>query len=92
MQRRAPFLEFRTWKEHILSVFALELDSAGNAIHLAPNDTAPRVTYPGRAVRYHPTGGNGEWVRIEWGDAAPSSGWVRWKRDGHLVVRFFYFA
>src|SRR5690242_9097239 len=46
--RRTRFLQFRTWEEHVLSAFGLDVDSAENPIHTAPSDSAPSMPYPGK--------------------------------------------
>jgi hypothetical protein len=91
----APFLQFRTWEEHVLSVFSLEFDSRTNPVRTARGDSAPTIAYPGQEVIYRPEEINGEWVRVTW-EVGPTpqmySGWIRWKRGNFVVVRFHYFA
>jgi hypothetical protein len=87
---RRPFLQFRTWAEHVRSVFAVQFDSASNPIRVAPSDTASALPFPGKSTPYRPAETKGEWMRVRWGDRG--SGWIRWRRGARLQVRCFYFA
>jgi hypothetical protein len=89
-----PFLRFRTWEEHVLSVFALEFDPAVNPIRTQPRNRAPIIPFPGTSAVYHPAEVKGDWVRVAWGEDSNDSrtGWIRWRVGTRVVVDFFYFA
>ena len=96
----APFLKLQTWRQYLLSVFALDFDPEQNALRVAPDDRARTLAYPGKSFVYQPVEVKGEWVRVAYSKdpadvselrKAPS-GWIRWRRANRLVVSFFYTA
>ena len=87
---RMPFLEFRTWAEHVKSVSSVQFDSASNPIRTAPSDTASALPFPGKAAIYRPAEMKGDWMRVTWGESR--KGWIRWRRGARLQVRCFYFS
>lgn len=82
---------FRTWSEFLLEVHSVEtLDPESNPLRDTPNDTAPgtgsTAGLPLRALAIR-----GDWMRVEGADAKEvrlPTGWIRWRADGRLLVRF----
>jgi hypothetical protein len=88
----SPFLKFQTWPEHVLSVYALEFDTAKNPLRTKPNDHGPFISAPREQVVYRPAAIEGDWLRVTWGEGPGDlpTGWVRWKLGTRLLVDFFY--
>jgi hypothetical protein len=88
----APYLQFQTWEQHLLTVFAVGLDSTANPVYTAANAHSRRIRYPGRSTTYWPLEVRGDWLRVGWDGDRPGkrSGWIRWRRENLLIVELFY--
>lgn len=94
-----PVLKFQTWDAHVLSVFAVDFDKKANPLRDAPDGQPKKVTVPGD-VYFRPVETNGEWLKVRSESESrksksgrlESNGWIRWKLDGVLLIRFVYFA
>lgn len=93
-----PTMKFETWKEHVLHVFSINFNRDENPPLNAPNgqpidSKLYSPEFPISAVEV-----KGEWLRIKWGkntqprDKEPEfdTAWIRWKKDGMLLIRFEY--
>lgn len=91
-------LKFQTWEEHILKAFAVDFDSEENQVLETPGGKAKRLKLD-KAVSFHPVEMEGEWVKVRWnrtgGEKADDSGdvgWIRWRKEGVILIELFYFA
>jgi len=88
----APYLQFQTWQQHLLTGFAVDFDSTSNPLRAAPNDRANLVLGPGQHEVNWPLLVKGDWLKVGWGGERPGhqSGWIRWRRGNLLVAGLFY--
>ncbi|MEQ9570257.1 MAG: hypothetical protein RLN75_08725 [Longimicrobiales bacterium] len=84
-------VRFRPWAEFLLDVYSVEtLEPAGNPLRSAPAPDAPERG-PSADLPLRPLAIRGEWMRVEGADAREAglpTGWIRWWRDGRLLVSF----
>lgn len=86
------FLLFRTWEEHILSVFSVDFNEANNPLLEKPSENADRAYYD-KDEFYHPSQIKGEWLQVKWGsEGSWKYGWIKWKDGEKLLIELFYFA
>lgn len=93
IQKSNPYIKFNTWSQHILNnVFSVGFDSKGNPLKSEPADSSSSLNYEADAF-YHPAKINDDWLQVKWGDDDRwKYGWIKWKYNGKLLIRFFYFA
>lgn len=82
-----------SWGAYVLSCFAIEFDPVSNPLFVEPSETS-KILFADRSITFHPREIIGEWLRVEYQpdskkDSAIASGWVRWKRNGNLILRLF---
>lgn len=84
-------VHFRPWAEFLLDVYSVEtLEPADNPLRSAPAMDAPERG-PTIDLPLRPLAIQGEWMRVEGADAREvglPTGWIRWWRDGRLLVSF----
>ena len=84
-------VEFIDWPTFLLNVVAVEVtDAVANPIRVKPLDhagilaEAPDIPLPPLAIR-------GSWMQVSTADVAdrmPPSGWIRWRDDDRLLIRY----
>lgn len=92
-------LKFEAWEEHLLNTFSVDFDKKANPVRDAPNGNIKTVKYRkgaeyGEIEHYDAVEVNGDWLKIEWEvewDAKnqptrTESGWIRWRKDGMLII------
>jgi hypothetical protein len=92
LPKNNPLIRFQTWKEHILSVFAVGFDSKKNPIKAKPNNQSIETIYD-QDEFYYPFKIQGDWLQIKWGTIGSwQYGWIKWKENNKLIIELFYFA
>ncbi|QQS43058.1 MAG: hypothetical protein IPM63_09065 [Acidobacteriota bacterium] len=91
------FYEFQTWSEHITNLFAVDFDPKRNPLRSRPaGDT---IIYPTLEEKptFHPVETSGEWLKVKWDSQRKGSpeteydhGWIRWTRNGKLLIELWY--
>lgn len=89
---------FATWEEHLLhGVFSVDFASGDNGPRDDPSSTGALVAIPaspnGDHV-YRPVALKGDWLKVTWdsGRSVLTEGWVRWRKNGFLILDLYYFA
>ncbi|MBK9147724.1 MAG: hypothetical protein IPM12_07895 [Flavobacteriales bacterium] len=81
----------RLWPEFIISATAVEtLDPAMNPIRVKPLETAA-VLADGADALLAPVAVQGDWLQVRTHDLADRiapTGWIRWRKDGRLLVGY----
>lgn len=81
---------FRAWPEFLLEVYSVEpIDPASNPLRSSPQDGAD-VT-PSNVADYRVLAVRGPWLFVEGADGREvgnPTGWLRWSRDGRLLIRY----
>jgi len=81
----------RLWPEFILGVVAVEIiDPATNPIRIKPLDHASPLA-DGADALLSPLAVQGDWLLVrthELADRIQPTGWIRWRKDGRLVVEY----
>jgi hypothetical protein len=86
------YLEFRRWDEYLLSSFAVGFNALDNPLLETPAIGSKKVTV-NEKTPYHPIEIKGEWLKVRWKiEGNESTGWIKWKRDGLLIVSIFPYA
>lgn len=84
-------VDFHPWPDFLLRVHSVEAtDAASNPLRHAPFDEADAVAGFGEQPLL-PLALRGEWIQVESLDSTESdrtTGWLRWTRDGRMLVRF----
>ncbi len=91
-------LKFETWENHIPQLFAVGFDEKENPILETPQGQGRNLVKTDKT--FHPVEVKGEWLKVKWDIAAETekkeeqqnSGWLRWKKDGKLIVELFYIS
>lgn len=94
-----PVLQFQTWEEHIPQVFAVGFNQKDNPVLDGPGRRAKSINLPNGTI-FHPVKVEGEWLKVRRGGAEQTEdknlndnvGWIKWKKDGLLLIELFYFA
>ena len=89
-------LKFETWENHILKLFAVGFDEKENPMLEVPQGQVKNLVKSERT--FHPVEVKGEWLKVKWDvtgetdkkETQQNSGWLRWKKDGKLIVELFY--
>lgn len=83
--------QFRTWSEFLLEVYSVEtIDPESNPLRDSPDGAAPGTGSTDN-LPLRPLAIQGDWMRVEGADAQEvglPTGWIRWRADGRLLVRF----
>ena len=81
---------FRSWPEFLLEVFSVEsLAPTNHPLRIAPQDEADPVVSD--QDDYRVLGVEGEWLLVEGADArevGTPRGWLRWRADDRLLIRY----
>lgn len=86
------YLVFRRWDEYLLSSFAVGFNVLDNPLLETPSIESKKVPV-NEKTPYHPIEIKGEWLKVRWKiDEKESTGWIKWKRDGLLIVSIFPYA
>lgn len=97
LRKADGFYEFQTWSEHITNLFAVDFDPKRNPLRSRPD--GDEIAYPKReeTPTFHPVETSGEWLKVkwdsgrkEWSEAEYDHGWIRWTRNGKLLIELFY--
>ena len=89
-----------TWEEHIMEKVGSisPIDPSVNKVHNEPDESAvinDRDPFT-EDDQYLTVEIKGDWIKVKWGwgesDEPPYSGWLRWKKDGKLIVEFYYWS
>lgn len=82
---------FSTWTEFLLEVHSVETtDPESNPLRGVPDDSAAAVGTTDN-ISLRALAIQGDWMRVEEADAREvglPTGWIRWRADGRLLVRF----
>ena len=90
-------LKFQTWEEHLLQVTAVDFDRQDNPLLAEPGGAAKSTSFP-KGATFRPVEMRGDWLRVRASDqgreggTAVNDGWIRWRKDGTLLVELFYFS
>lgn len=96
VRKRDGHLKLESWQEHILKAFSIDIGKEGKTpVRRSPGGERLEPD-AGKIERFEPVGFSGDWLRIRWQDPADGqqtvAGWVRWRKDGRLLIDWFYFA
>jgi hypothetical protein len=84
-------VEFRPWSEFLLDVYSVEpLETSPNPLRSGPGDSFPIVA-PTAGAQWHPIAVRGDWLQVDAVEAPEPGGprgWIRWRRDERLLLRF----
>lgn len=94
-----PTMRFETWEEHVLGdVFNISFDQNENPLRKSPDGEFidPNLFSPQSPVSAVEI--NGEWLRVKWSNTLQTrdnepqydSAWIRWKKDGKLLIELGY--
>lgn len=94
-----PVLRFQTWEEHILQVYAVDFNWKDNPILEKPGGAVKSVGFV-KGVTFRPVEVEGDWLKVRWDGIAQTgeknkndnSGWIKWKKDGFILVELYYFS
>lgn len=94
-----PVLKFQTWEEHILQVFAVDFNWDENPPLGKPGGNVKNVSFS-KEVTFRPVAVEGEWLKVRWDgikqtgekNKNDNTGWVKWKKDGFILVELYYFS
>jgi hypothetical protein len=94
-----PVLKFQTWEEHILQLFAVGFERQSNPVLEQPDGQVKGIEFS-KGVTFHPVEVKGDWLKVRWSDTeqtedkskSANSGWIKWKKDGVLLIELFYFS
>ena len=90
--RSDSLIKFQTWDEHVLSVFAVGFDIKNNPLKESPNDQSDVIVYE-KDEFYFPVKLQDDWLQVKWGNEEHwQYGWIKWKRNGLLLIELYYFA
>ncbi len=91
-------LKLETWEKHLLGLFAVGFDEKENPMLEVPQGRAKKLITPD--ATFHPVKVKGDWVKVKWEttpktetkEAEQDFGWIRWKKDGKLILELFNFC
>jgi hypothetical protein len=87
-------VDVQAWGEVLPNVFGVTApDPEANPIRTGPSEDAPILATTDAGWRLPPLAVRGDWLLVSTlglADRIPPSGWVRWRRDGRLVVTIAY--
>jgi hypothetical protein len=83
---------FQTWSKHIVEAFSIDFNSQENPLKEKPSFNSSSINKDDEEF-YHPVKVQGEWLQVKWGEENNwKFAWIRWKREGKLIIDLFYFA
>jgi hypothetical protein len=93
---RQPGVRFKPWEIYLLES-SPETDLASNPVRTAPSDSASLAPISIRVPNFQPQRVSGDWMRVKWKEEVDYTevwrhGWIRWRKDGRLTVRFTLFC
>lgn len=85
-------LKFETWEQHILGLFAVDFDEKENPLLDAPEGRTKNFVKSD--ITFRPVEIKGEWLKIklepnvekQTEETQQESGWIKWKKDGKLLI------
>jgi len=85
-------LKFETWENHILQLFAVGFDEKENPMLETPEGQVKNLVKSDKT--FHPVEIRGEWLKVKWDtttkteikEAVQDISWLRWKKDGKLLI------
>lgn len=91
-----PTLKFETWEEHILKTFAIEFNREENSLRDKPNGKVKTADVPAETT-FHAVEIDGEWLKLRWDSSNKAGkngefGWIRWKKNEHILIELFYIS
>lgn len=98
-------LEYEPFEKHILSTYAIDFDSDKNPVLDEPEGKKVTEDYSKVAI-FKAVQVSGDWVELKWSepttkadantnetqDEREKTGWVRWRKDGTMLIELFYVA
>lgn len=91
-------LEFETWGDHILKLFAVNFDQSVNPLRTAPSGRGNSIRLADKLI-FRPVQLRGNWlkVRAEFPEnlklqSGVRTGWVKWRDAKDLLIEPFYFS
>lgn len=92
VSRYSKHIEFQTWEEHMLSLFAVGFNEKDNPLMAQPSKEGKKLDFK-KDEFYHPIQIKADWLKVEWDSGNKKQyGWVRWKNKERLIVELYYFA
>jgi hypothetical protein len=98
-----PLFKFQSWDEWVLDHFNIRFDADSNPVLEAPEGKRKTVLIP-REPLIRPAEVRGDWLLVRWTKHEPdepdvaeiakahpeNSGWIRWRRDGRILIKEYY--
>jgi len=96
VKANAKVLKFETWEQHLLRLFAVGFNEKENPMLEVPQGQAKKILKTD--ATFHPVEVRGEWLKVKWDtttetqtkEAEQDFGWLRWKKDGKLLIELFH--
>ncbi|MCT8340994.1 hypothetical protein MG296_13095 [Flavobacteriaceae bacterium TK19130] len=83
--------EFVSWEEFLLSIHSVEFDSEGQKVYDHWKVKSAGRVYD-RNTFFRPKYIEGDWMEVEILDSnfrsTGKTGWIRWRKDGKLLIRY----
>lgn len=103
VRRDDPLFRLLTWEEWVKEHFNIRFDRASNPVLDTPDGEKKRVSIPDEPL-IKADEVRGDWVLIRWTKHEPNeprveqiaeefpgnSGWIRWRKDGKIVIEEYY--
>lgn len=83
-------VNFMYWPDFFLTVFTVDsIDPTNNPIRVAPEDDASAAPAFDREVYLFPVAVKDEWIQVKPDARVRGELWVRWRKNGQMLIRYY---